>query len=541
MSGVPPAPLAISRGTWAISLAALLAFPAVLPAQFPGAQQPPPGRPISNHAISAEDAKAARATLPLDSAVRTEGSVVIKGSRVPYTATTGTLPVYDETGTPIASVFYVFYQRSDVQDRSERPITISFNGGPGSSSVWMHLGYTGPKRLNIDDEGNPIRPFGIRDNPHSILDVTDIVFVDPINVGLSRAVEGTTTDQLFGVRPDITYLAQWIELFISRNNRWASPKFLIGESYGTTRVSGLARELQSRQKMFFNGVVLVSPTGLGIDRQGPVREALSLPHYAATAWYHGQLDPELQQQDLEDFIGEVETFTLDEYIPALARGGFLDAAARQAMAQRVARYAGVSAQYVDNNNLVIPISSWRKELLRSDRLTVGRLDARYQGVDSDAAGLSYDYDPAMSSWNHSFTPAMNIYLKEHLNYDTDLTYVTIGGNVRPWDNTGGTVGENLRLAMAENPQLHTMIQSGYYDGGTDYFSAKYTMWNMDRSGQLSDRFSFKTYRSGHMMYLRDEDLATSNEDLREFMRNATPAAGTPALWGRRVPANGNGR
>src|SRR5690606_11624311 len=373
---------------------------------------------------------------------------------------------------------------------------------------------------NIDDEVNPVRPFTIRDNPHSILDVTDIVFVDPINVGLSRAVEGTTTDQLFGVRPDITYLAQWIELFISRNNRWASPKFLIGESYGTTRVSGLARELQSRQKMFFNGVVLVSPTGLGIDRQGPVREALSLPHYAATAWYHGQLDPELQQQDLEDFIGEVETFTLDEYLPALARGGFLDAAARQAMAERVARYAGVAPQYVDNNNLVIPISSWRKELLRSDRLTVGRLDARYQGVDSDAAGLSYDYDPAMSSWNHSFTPAMNIYLKEHLNYDTDLTYVTIGGNVRPWDNTGGTVGEDLRQAMAENPLLHTMIQAGYYDGGTDYFSAKYSMWNMDPSGQLRDRFTFRTYRSGHMMYLRDEDLATSNEHLREFMRNA---------------------
>lgn len=521
-----------------LALAGALALPATLPAQGPGGQQPAqPGRPVSNHAIPAEEAKAKRVTLPLDSVVRTEGSVVIKGQRVPYTATTGTMPVYDQTGTPIAAVFFVYYERSDVRDRSNRPITVSFNGGPGSSSVWMHLGYTGPKRLNIDDEGNPVRPFTIRDNPHSILDVTDIVFVDPINVGLSRAVEGTRTDQLFGVRPDIEYLAQWIELFITRNNRWASPKFLIGESYGTTRVSGLARELQSRQKMFFNGVVLVSPTGLGIQRQGPVGQALTLPHYAATAWYHGQLPPDLQQRDLEEFIEEVENFTLDEYIPALSRGGFLDPARRREIAERVARYAGVSVEYVDNNNLAIPISSWRKELLRSQRLTVGRLDARYQGVDRDAAGISYDYDPAMSSWNHSFTPAMNIYLRNHLNYQTDLTYVTIGGNVRPWDNTGGTVGEDLRQAMAENPLLHTMIQAGYYDGGTDYFSAKYSMWNMDPSGQLRDRFTFRTYRSGHMMYLRDEDLATSNEHLREFMRNAIPADGTPALWGRRVPAN----
>ncbi|MEX2527094.1 MAG: hypothetical protein WEA09_05600 [Gemmatimonadota bacterium] len=248
--------------------------------------------------------------LPLDSAVITAGQVTIRGEVVPYTATTGTLPVYNDAGEPIAAVFYVAYERSDVQDRTNRPLSFSFNGGPGSSSVWMHLGYTGPMRLNIDDEGNPVRPYGVRENPYSILDATDIVFVDPVNVGLSRMVEGQDRSQFFGVNADARYLSAWIETYVNRNDRWASPKFLIGESYGTTRVAAMARTLQSNQKMFFNGVVLVSPTSLGISRGGPVGEALSLPHYAATAWYFGKLPAALQQRDLDEILPEVEAFTI---------------------------------------------------------------------------------------------------------------------------------------------------------------------------------------------------------------------------------------
>lgn len=476
-----------------------------------------------------------RIAIPLDSAVVTTGQVTIRGQSVPYTATTGTLPVYNDAGEPIAAVFYVYYERSDVQDRENRPLTFSFNGGPGSSSVWMHLGYTGPMRLNIDDEGNPVRPFGVRENPYSILDVTDIVFVDPVNVGLSRMVEGQDRSQFFGVNVDAEYLSAWIETFVNRNDRWASPKFLIGESYGTTRVSAMARVLQRDQKMFFNGVVLVSPTSLGIDRGGPVGDALTLPHYAATAWYFGKLPQELQSRDLDEVLPEVERFTVEEYIPALVRGGFMDPAERQEMARRVGTYAGVSPTVVDNLNLTIPIGHWRKELLRDQRLTVGRLDTRYQGVDEDAGGISYDYDPAMSSWNHSFTPAMNLYLREVLGYRTELQYVTIGGDVRPWNNANNTAGEDLRFAMAENPYLRTMIQSGYYDGATDYFSAKYSMWQMDRSGQLRDRFRFETYRSGHMMYLREEDQEAANQHLREFIEWAIPPDGMPALHGRRRP------
>lgn len=491
--------------------------------------------------ISEDSPAPHRIALPLDSAVVTRGQVTIRGQAVPYTATTGTLPVYNDAGEPIAAVFYVYYERTDVQDRTTRPLTFSFNGGPGSSSVWMHLGYTGPMRLNIDEEGNPIRPFGVRENPYSILDVTDIAFVDPVNVGLSRMVEGQDRSQFFGVNADAEYLSAWIETFVNRHDRWASPKFLIGESYGTTRVSAMARRLQSDQKMFFNGVVLVSPTSLGIARNGPVGEALSLPHYAATAWYFGKLPSPLQSRDLDEILPEIEEFTVREYIPALVEGGFMEPAEREQMAARVAAYAGVSPTFVDNLNLVIPTSQWRKELLRDQRLTVGRLDTRYQGVDADAGGISYDYDPAMSSWNHSFTPAMNVYLREVLGYRTDLQYITIGGDVRPWDNSDNTSGEDLRFAMTENPYLKTMIQSGYYDGATDYFSAKYSMWHMDRSGQLRDRFRFETYRSGHMMYLREEDQEAANQHIREFIEWATPADGMPALHGRRIPVTTDNR
>jgi carboxypeptidase C (cathepsin A) len=503
---------------------------------------PPASAQVNAFAAASQDETGTQVTLPLESAVTTQHTVTIKGQRVPYTATAGTLPVYDSEGKAVAAVFYVYYERSDVTDKGSRPLSFSFNGGPGSSSIWMHLGYTGPRRLNIDDEGNPTRPFGVHENPHSILDVTDIVFVDPVNVGLSRMVEGADRTQFFGVNQDVAYLAAWIELFVNRHDRWHSPKFLIGESYGTTRVAGLSRRLQSAHKMFTNGVILVSPTSLGTSFDLP-SSARYLPHYAATAWYFGKLPPALQSRDLDEILPEVEEFALNEYAPALARGGFLSEADRREMARRVAGYAGVSATFVDNLNLQIPITHWRKELLRDQRLTVGRLDSRYQGVDADAGGISYDYDPAMSSWNHSFTPAMKSYLKGTLQYETDLEYVTIGGNVGPWDRSDDTTGEDLRRAMAENPFLKTMTQSGYYDGATDYFSAKILMWQMDRSGQLQDRFRFRTYRSGHMMYLRDEDLATSNQDIRDFIAWSIPADGVPALWGRRVPvaADGGGR
>jgi len=480
--------------------------------------------------VYASESVAQVRSLNPDSVVITEGTVTVKGQRIPYKATTGTQPVWDEDGNIIAGVFFVYYERTDIRDKSRRPLVFSFNGGPGSASVWMHIGYTGPRFLNIDDEGHPVQPYGVSENPHSILDVADIVYVDPVNVGFSRIVDDEAErETFFGVNADINYLAEWINTFVSRHNRWQSPKFLKGESYGTNRVSGLANRLQSSHWMFLNGVILVSPTVLGIDRDGPVRSALYLPYYAATAWYHNALPVELQQQDLYDFLPEVESFTINELIPAMAMGGFIEDERKQEMAGKIAYYSGIDVREVLNHNLAIPTSFFWKELLREQGITIGRLDSRYRGIDRSDAGERYDHDPALTAWNHAFTPAINYYLREELGYKTDLKY-NIFGPVHPWDRTNDNTGENLRSAMAQNPFLNVLIQSGYYDGGTDYFSAKYTMWNMDPSGKLKDRFRFEGYRSGHMMYLRQEDLATSNEHIREFIRNSIPDEDEPAKY-----------
>jgi carboxypeptidase C (cathepsin A) len=480
-------------------------------------------------AVLAHDAAAQTVAPPLDTAIVTTHATTIRGQRVPYRATTGNQPVRNEAGATVATLFYVFYERTDVRDRSRRPLVISFNGGPGSASLWMHIGYTGPRFLEIDPEGFPVQPYGVRENPHSILDVADIVFVDPVSTGFSRIVGDADRAQFFGVNEDIAYLARWIDNFVSRNQRWTSPKFLIGESYGTNRVSGLARRLQSAHWMYLNGVILVSPTGLGVSRDGPVGAALSLPYYAATAWYHQALPPDLQQRDLTQLLAEVEEFTIAEYIPALARGGSLDPAARRALAARVGRYSGLGEQAVLSHNLAVPTSFFWKELLRDRGLTVGRLDSRYRGVDRADAGERYDYDPALTAWNHAFTPAINHYLRDVLGYRTDLQY-WVFGPVSPWNRSGDTTGEDLRAAMSENPFLHVLVQAGYFDGGTDYFSARYTLWNMDRAGRLQDRMRFHGYRSGHMMYLRQEDLAASNDHIREFIRDALQAAAAPARF-----------
>ena len=500
------------------------------------AQQRPPVAPAAPTSTpppaAAADVKPNPANIPFnpDQSITADHEVTIKGAKVPYKTITGMMPVWDTEGKTQAGVFYTYYERSDVKDRASRPLLISFNGGPGTASLWMELGYTGPRILNIDDEGYPVQPYGLRDNPYSLLDVADIVYVDPVNTGFSRAVsKDIPTSRFFGVNADIKYLAEWINTFVSRMNRWASPKYLIGESYGTGRVSGLALELQNAHWMFFNGVILVSPTTLGIERDGPLAAALRIPYFAATAWYHKALSADLQQKDLTAMLPEVEKFTVDELIPAITKGGFLDDAKRKEIAARVAKYIGVSEKVVLQNNLDIAPSLFWKELLRDKGFTVGRLDSRYKGIDRRDGGEQPDFNAELISWEHSFTPAINMYLREELKFKTDLKYYVFGP-VNPWDRTGDKTGENLRQAMAENPYLHVLIQSGYYDGACDYFNAKYSMWQMDPSGKLKDRLNWEGYRSGHMMYLRRPDLEASNESLRNFIKKTTPKAGQPAKY-----------
>ena len=453
-----------------------------------------------------------------DEAVVTQHTATIKGETVRYTAEAGTLPIRAE-GKVMAQMFYVAYTRDDLPDGTVRPMVFSFNGGPGTASVWMHMGYTGPRRVQYDEEGFQLRPpVGLEDNPHSILDVADIVYIDPIATGFSRMVEGEEPHMYHGTLTDIESVGEFIRLFIIRKNRWDSPKFLIGESYGTTRASGLAGYLADAHQIYLNGVILVSMTGLNVETGPDLGFATFLPQFTATAWYHGQLPSDLQSRPLREVLDEAELFALDEYLPALARGDRLTDGEMREMAQRVARYTGVSADYVLSANLRMTSSRFWKELLRDQRLTVGRLDARYLGVDQDAAGETPEYDPAMADWDGPFGNAVNIYLRQELGYDPDLRY-NIWGPVRPWNRDDGTnVSEMLRSAMQANPYLRVMIQGGYFDAATDYFTAQYTISHIQPGGEFRDRFRFAWYESGHMMYLRQEDLEGSNQDVRDFIQ-----------------------
>ena len=468
--------------------------------------------------------------LSLEAKTENKGEITIKGQKVPYRVVTGTMPVWDDEGKAIAGLFYVYYERTDVTNKDERPLVISFNGGPGTASVWMHLGYTSPKKLKIDDEGYPIQPYGFEENPNSIIDAADIVYIDPVNTGFSRILDkAVPTSKFFGVNADVKYLADWINTFVGRNKRWASPKFLIGESYGTTRVSGLSLELQNRHWMYLNGVILVSPTDLGIKREGPTSAALRVPYMAATAWYHKKLPADLQSKDLTAYLPEVEAFTVNELMPAIAQGGVLNADKKKEVIKKLARYIGIGETEVARYSMTIPFDYFWKELLRDKGKTVGRLDSRYIGIDKLDAGDNPDYNAELTSWEHSFTPAINMYLRDELGYKTDLNYYIFGPTF-PWDNTNNHSGDDLRQAMMQNPYLHLLVQSGYYDGACDYFNAKYNMWQMDPAGKIQDRMFWEGYRSGHMMYLRKEDLATSNDHLRAFIKKSIPKLGTPAKF-----------
>ncbi|SNR16939.1 S10 family peptidase [Tenacibaculum jejuense] len=468
--------------------------------------------------------------IPTDTTVVTYHNAMINGKKITYKAQTGTQPVFDANGATKATLFYTYYQRTDVTRSEDRPLIMSFNGGPGSASVWMHIAYTGPKTLKIDDEGNPIQPYGIKDNPYSVLDVADIVFVNPVNTGYSRPVvkKGEKVDKkyFFGVNADARYLADWLNTFVTRNNKWKAPKYIIGESYGGTRVMQLAYELQSRQWMYLNGVIMVSPADYKIIRTESSEDfAINFPYFTAAAWYHKQLPPALQQKDLLEILPESENFAINKLLPALAKGGFIGETEKNSIAEQMAYYSGIDKKVILQQNLEIPNTYFWKELLRnSSKKTIGRLDSRYLGIDRKETGTRPDYSPELVSWLHSFTPAINYYTQNILKFKTDVKY-NMFGPVRPWDFSNNNARENLRKAMAENPYLQLLVQSGYYDGATTYSAAKYTMGKIDPSGKLKNRMSFKGYRSGHMMYLRKEDLKKANDDLRAFILKSSKNIG----------------
>jgi carboxypeptidase C (cathepsin A) len=453
----------------------------------------------------------------------TKHSVTIGEQTVDYTVTTGTMPLRDIKNEQDAYIFYIAYTRDGIKDKTKRPLLFSFNGGPGSSSVWMHMGFLGPRKVLYNTDGFMLQPpYEVVNNEHSILDVADLVFIDPVATGFSRMLPKKTLHKYHGVMEDIQSIAEFIRLYITRHDRWGSPKFIIGESYGTTRAAGLTGYLLSAHRIYTNGTILVSMTELGPDPALDLSCMLILPHFTATAWYHKALPADLQAKSLREVLGEAEAFALGEYALALNKGGWLSDSERDDIAIKIARFTGLSADFIKNCNLRVERQRVWKELLRSRGLTVGRLDSRYTGTDRDSAGETFEFDPAMAHWNGPFTGAVNRYFKEELKINTDLTY-NIFGNVRPWKGRGDVkTGEMLRQAMTANPFLKIFILEGYYDAACDYFTAQYTMNHLDLTGKLKDRISFGFYESGHMMYIHLPSLIKAKQDLANFIRSACP-------------------
>ncbi|MDZ7413124.1 MAG: peptidase S10 [candidate division KSB1 bacterium] len=478
----------------------------------------------------ADSARAERSSKEPKEELRvTTHRVRIAGEEIVYRATAGTLLLKEEDGKPKASIFFIAYEKQGVTDPRTRPLTFSFNGGPGSSSVWLHLGLLGPRRVLLDDEGNPPPPpYRLVNNEYSLLDVTDLVFIDPVTTGYSRAVPGEDPRQFHGVDEDVVWVGEFIRLYTTRFMRWASPKFLIGESYGTTRAAALAGHLQERHGMYLNGIMLISAilnfqtANFAVGNDLPY--ILFLPSYTATAWYHRRLPPELQS-DLVVALRRAEGFAMGTYATALMKGDALTEAETGAVADSVAMLTGLSEVYVRQSNLRIAMARFVKELLRLERRTVGRLDSRFKGIDRDAAGERYEFDPSYAAIQGPFTATLNDYVRRELKFESDLPYEILTGRVSPWNyapyqNRYLNVAETLRKAMSMNPYLRVFVACGLYDLATPYFAAKYTVEHMELDPSLRGNITVRCYEAGHMMYIHKPSLVALKEDLASFVRNA---------------------
>ncbi len=464
--------------------------------------------------------------------VKTEHVVTIDGKKVLYTATAGTLMLKDEEGKPRAGIFFIAYTK-DTDNRTRRPVTFAFNGGPGSSSVWLHLGALGPRRVELPDTGEaPPPPYKLVNNDFSLLDVTDLVFIDPVMTGYSRPAPGQDAKQFLGVQQDVDNVGDFIRLYITRFKRWDSPRFLAGESYGTTRAAGLSGYLQDRHGINLNGIVLVSSVlnfgTIRFEEGNDLPYALFLPTYTAVAWYHKKLPPDLQKHDLKSALTESEKFAQGEYTQFLMKGSRASEEEIASARRNLARLTGLSEDYIARTNFRVDISRFDKELLRDKRRTVGRYDGRYQGIDIDAAGERPEYDPSYAAVQGAFTSMLNRYLRNELNYESDLPYEILTGRVQPWDygaagrNRYVNVAPTLRGAMTKNRDLRLFVASGYYDLATPYFATDYTLSHLGLDNVLTDHVTVAYYEAGHMMYVHRPSLEKLHRDLARFYRTAAP-------------------
>ncbi len=463
---------------------------------------------------------------PKDNIVQTQ-LVVKGGANLNCTATTGTLVLKDEDGKPLANMFFVAYTKNDVKDLSKRPITFTFNGGPGAAAVWLHLGAFGPKKVHLDDEGNSLPPpYRLVDNVYHLLDTTDLVFIDPVGTGFSRPAPGVPNSKFHGVQQDLETVGDFIHLYTTRYKRWPSPKFLAGESYGGTRAAGLTSLLQDRHSMNLNGVILVSPAinfeTIEFDEGNDLPYALFLPTYTATAWYHKRLD----KSDLAQTLAEAKKFAETEYTTALMKGDKLQGSERKAIAAKVAQFTGLSEKYVLQTNLRIEIERFCQEILRDQRKVVGRLDSRFIGYSKDAAGETPEFDPTLAAHVATFGATVNHYLRHDLNFDTDLSYQLLNLRLYPtWDfgkakNSYVNVAPMLRQAMTKNHDMKVFVANGYFDLATPFCATDYSIDHLGVEPALAANITTRYYEAGHMMYVRKKSHEQLHKDLMKFYESA---------------------
>lgn len=493
-----------------------------------------PGAGLSEQPARPGEPEAERTTQHVAAEARsssTSHSVTIDGETVDYTATAGWLILENDEGETIARFGYTAYTRNGVEDKSERPLLFAYNGGPGSSSIWLHMGVLGPRRVVVTDEGHsPPPPVDRVPNAYSVLDVTDIVMVDPVGTGYSKPLGDATGEDFWGVDQDIRSVGLFVKKYVSENRRWASPKYILGESYGGIRTAGLVWHLQDVHGMNFNGVALVSPflnMGSGIDGAGiDLPHVLYLPTLAATAWYHGAIP---DTQDLESFHAEVERFAYEEYAPALLAGYVIDDDQKRAIAEKLAGYTGVGADYWLDADLRVSHQQFLQELKREDRLIAGRIDSRFVGPAVNPLAERMDYDPFFPAVGPAFTAAFLDYMHEELDFGVGETY-RVSGGVEDWDwqhkppNAGGwavpwaNLRGDLAMAMTMNPGLHVLVQQGYYDLATPTLATKHDIEHMDITPEARERIRLELYEAGHMMYLQQESLEKFRDDLASFIR-----------------------
>ena len=464
----------------------------------------------------------------------TEHEVTVGGKVIKYRATAGYLVLKTEKDEPRANIFFVAYTKLDEANPAKRPLTFSFNGGPGSASVWLHMGALGPKRVVMTDKGESLPPpYQWADNEFSWLDQTDLVFIDPVSTGYSRAAKDVDPKQFHGFTGDIESVGEFIRLWMTRNQRWSSPKFIVGESYGTTRAAGLSDYLQQKHGIYLNGIALISAImNFETARFNPGNDLpyqLFLPTYTAAAFYHGKLKGDLAK-DLTKTLARVQDFVLKDYTTALTLGDALPAKEYERIAMQLSDFTGLSTDFIRKQNLRVSIFRFVRELKRDENRFIGRLDSRIVGIadEGDGPGGGY-YDPSGEVSKPGFTTAYNDYLRRELKYENDLTY-EVAGNVRPWsyanvENEYLNVAETLKHAMTKHNFLKVWIANGYYDLATPYFATDYTVKHMGLDAAVRGNISQTFYEAGHMMYLHSDSLRKFKADYAAWMDSVLKSAG----------------